>query len=676
VKSLFTILFLVACFYVAYGQQSQDDYEHPGNANQLEDLAEDDELVPENDYDIQQLRYFARHPIDINSSDLEHLTWIDPLLVSNLSAYRKLLGDIIDIHELQAVPGFTIEIIKSIQPYITLNKHKVTASNLRERFIKGEHTILFRPSIVPETSAGFDDTSQGFIGSRPAFLLRYKYQYGNLLQFGFVTDKDAGERLLVNGIPDFLSFHLFVRRIGLFKSIAIGDFTVNMGQGLIYWQSQAFRKSPAVINVKRQSDVLRPYHSAGEHNFNRGLAATVSKGKLEGSFFLSVKKITANVDNGIITSVNTSGLHRTREELIDKGSAAAKTAGINLKRIARSGQIGINSVYRLYSLPLLKKDEPYNLYAIKGRNWFNISSDYAYTFRNLHLFGEVGIDKSRTWACINGVMASISATLDAVLLHRRISKSYQSVFGNAFTESTTPSNENGCYAGIVIKPGNKWKVDLYADLFSFPWLKYRLDVPMEGFGYLFQVTYKPNKQTEIYTRFKYKMKPLNVDNEDGEEMAAAQFVQNWRTHLSLRIDRNILLRSRVEICLFNHQMLAAVQSGYLFYADLVYNPISSNISGNVRFQAFESENYDTRIYVYENDVLFSSSIPSYYNNGVRIYVNIKAKFRIKYLKDSELTLNLRAGTTVYKNLSNIGSDLSSISGNRISALKLQVFLAW
>jgi len=111
-----------------------------------------------------------------------------------------------------------------------------------------------------------------------------------------------------------------------------------------------------------------------------------------------------------------------------------------------------------------------------------------------------------------------------------------------------------------------------------------------------------------------------------------------------------------------------------FFADLVYKPFSSNISGNVRFQTFESENYDTRIYVYENDVLFSSSIPSFYNNGVRMYANIKAKFRIKYLKNSELTLNVKAGTTVYKNLSEIGSGLSSISGNRISALKLQVFL--
>lgn len=171
------------------------------------------------------------------------------------------------------------------------------------------------------------------------------------------------------------------------------------------------------------------------------------------------------------------------------------------------------------------------------------------------------------------------------------------------------------------------------------------------------------------------MKPLNIRSDDGEEIAGEQFIRNWRTHLSFRISRTILLRSRVEMIIFNHQLLDASQAGYLFYADLVYKPLSSMVSGNVRFQAFESENYDTRIYAFENDLLFSSNIPSFYNNGVRAYMNIKAKFRIKFLKHSELTLSLKAATTVYKNISEIGSGSSSISGNRISALKLQVFLA-
>jgi len=218
---------------MAYSQQNNADIENDVNADQLEDLNQDEDQESENDYDLQQLKYFSRHPLDINGTELEQLSLLDPLLISNLLSYRKLLGDIIDIHELQAVPGFTIELIKTILPFVTLRKDKSSISAIHERFSKGDYSLLLRPAFVPEVSEGFNSSStQKFTGSRPAMLLRYKYQYRNLLQYGFVLDKDAGEKLFLNGwFPDFISFHLFARRLGIFKSIALGDYTINLGRG-------------------------------------------------------------------------------------------------------------------------------------------------------------------------------------------------------------------------------------------------------------------------------------------------------------------------------------------------------------------------------------------------------------------------------------------------------------
>ena len=76
----------------------------------------------ENDYDLQRLDDLRKHPLDINGKELSTLPLLDPLLIENLVTYRKLLGDIIDIHELQAVPGFTIAVIKQILPYVTVKK--------------------------------------------------------------------------------------------------------------------------------------------------------------------------------------------------------------------------------------------------------------------------------------------------------------------------------------------------------------------------------------------------------------------------------------------------------------------------------------------------------------------------------------------------------------------------
>jgi hypothetical protein len=73
-------------------------------------------------------------------------------------------------------------------------------------------------------------------------------------------------------------------------------------------------------------------------------------------------------------------------------------------------------------------------------------------------------------------------------------------------------------------------------------------------------------------------------------------------------------------------------------------------------------------------VLFVSSTPSFYNNGVRCYVNVKSKVKVKFLSNSVLTVNLKLATTVYNNISEIGSGPLRISGNRISAAKVQLFL--
>ncbi len=401
----------------------------------------------------------------------------------------------------------------------------LSSARLSERLTKGEHSFLVRSVFTPQTAAGFKSdsgSSQKFEGGRLPLLVRYKYQFRNLMQYGVVAEKDAGEKLFPNKpFTDFTSFHLFARDVGIFKSIALGDYTINFGQGLIHWQSQAFKKSGSVINIKRQSEALRPYHSAGEYNFHRGAAVTLAKRQWQATFFASYRQISANTDqdsstNKFVTSIITSGLNRTAAERANKNAATSFAAGANVKQIFRAGHASVNIVGVGYTLPILKDDKPYNLYALRGKEFINASADYAYTFKNLHLFGEVAVNRSLSRAIVQGMMTSLSSSVDLALLYRDIQKGYSSVYGNAFTEATLPGNECGFYTGLSLRPSGKWRIDLYADLFSFPWLRYRLDAPAIGAAYLMQLTFRPNKQTEIYTRFRYRIKPLNIDETEEE----------------------------------------------------------------------------------------------------------------------------------------------------------------
>ncbi|MBA4168534.1 MAG: hypothetical protein H0X41_13495 [Chitinophagaceae bacterium] len=464
------------------------------------------------------------------------------------------------------------------------------------------------------------------------------------------------------------------------KSIALGDYTVNLGQGLVQWQSQAYNKSSSVINIKRQSETLRPYHSAGEYNFLRGIGVTLKKGNIENTLFASCRSLSANISpdgfySKVISSVQTSGLHRTLSEIEDRNAVILTTAGGNLKWQKSTGHIGINAVLYRYSLPLLKRDQPYNFYSIKGRHWANYSADYSFSFRNYHLFGELAMDKDNHRALTGGVMASLSPSMDMALIFRCISPAYQSIYGNAFTENTMPSNENGIYTGVSFRPAPQWKVDIYADVFKFPWLRYQADAPGFGCQYLAQLSWQPNKKVGIYSRFRFKLKPMNeLLTQENASFLSDKLLRNWRTHISFQFSRDLLLRSRIEMCWFGTPAQPDPETGFLLYADLLYKPFGKSWSASTRFQVFETGGYDTRLYAYENDVLFSNSTPAFFDHGSRLYINIKGKLNIKALKSYQVNFGMKASTSLYSTKASIGSGGDEIGGSHKSELKIQLFV--
>ena len=651
----------------------------------LEELSEQTETESEDEYELQQLAGYVNAPLNINAREevLIECPLLSTLQIQNLLKYRQLLGDLISVYELQAVPGFTIKEINALIPYLTISGSATEFKTIREKLTSGDRSFIVRPSRIPEKSKGFSGEKK-YLGGREKLLLRYTYKYRDLLQYGLVADQDAGEPFVFHKKQigfDFYSFHLFARRIGIIKSLAIGDYTINLGQGLIHWQSQAFKKSSGVINIKRQNEVLRPYHSAGEYNFLRGCAVTFKKGRIENTLFVSLRQLSAHTEvqeilGEVFGSVQTSGLHRTEGEIADKNKVRMFISGGNLKWNSSLGHIGINAVRYRYSHSYLRRDLPYNLFSIKGTTWVNYSTDFSYTFRNFHFFGELASDRRFSTALSMGVMASLDASVDIALLFRRIDPEYQSLFGNAFTENTMPSNENGFYAGISLKPQREFKIDIYGDVFSFPWLRYRADAPGYGTQYLFQLSWLPSKKIEVYTRFRFKIKPLN---QSGSIMPINypedQLLRNWRTAIHFQLNRNVLLRSRLEFCWFGVKGKPSPETGFLFYSDVLYKQFGKKWSVSGRIQVFETSGYNTRLYAYENDVLFSSTTSSFFDKGSRLYLNAKVKLKIRYLKKTTLDLGLKASTSLYSGIASVGSGYDEIQGNHRSELKFQVLFS-
>lgn len=678
-KIFFTLLTLL--FYSGMNAQVTEEIIEKQVENSIRS---EDEKETEDDSFLQQLQQYLRQPVNLNTAteeDLSAFQMISPMQVEQLLAYRKLLGNFIDLYELQAVPGWNIELILKIRLYVTVSLPVNLYASVIQQFKKSSSVVLFRISQVLEKSKGYlqkgDSAKNYYRGSPQKIFLRYTGAYKHFLQYGILAEKDAGEQFFKGRQKtgfDFYSAHIFIRQPGLIRTIAIGDFTVKLGQGLTEWQGLSFAGGGDAASVKRQSPVLAPYHSAGEAGFHRGIGLTIGRKRWEMSFFGSYRQTDGNLvkdtlaDGEYISSLQGSGYHRTSAEAADKGVQRQLAFGGRAAVTLRKLKLGINGVSYSFRVPLYKGEEPYEQYAIRGRSWFNGSIDYGYTLRNCHFFGELAVAKGLAKAFLGGLILGLSASADLSLVYRYIEPAYQSVNGNAFTRSAAPSNENGLYIGLILRPGTAWRIDASADLFRYPWLRYRTAAPSQGTEYRVQLSYKPNKTTELYGLYRYSNQSLNVVPDQQQAMTAVgrSARQGLRIHLNTKPFSGIIFRGRAEL-LWTRLPGEKHGSGALFYADMIYKPLLKPIAAGARFQYFETGGYESRIYAYENDVLYGSSTAVFYDKGFMYYINMQ------YDVNKKITCWLRFSQTLFRGKTLIGSGLDEIPGGRKSELKFQSF---
>ena len=532
---------------------------------QLEYIAEKDEAIIEDDALLHQLEVFRKHPLNLNhalADELQQLQLLTDVQIQSLLQYRNLLGKLVHVYELQAVPYWDVTTIRRLLPYVTVQDEAMSSETLLKRFRGGAFTASLLAA--PEKA-----------------VVRYRYNYKNLLRYGVLADKDPGEPFF-----GFYSAHLFVSGVGIIQSLAIGDFTVNLGQGLIHWQSLAFPKSTDITRIKRQAAVLRPHTSAGESNFHRGAGITLKRKKIALTIFGSVER----------------------------------TLGGSLLYEGGNWRAGLNYIRYTFREPPGKRDEPYNLFAIKGRNWANYSIHYDHTYRNVHLFGEMAAGPLTSVAMLNGVLVSLHRSMDLSLVMRRLPPAFQSFNASAFTESTVPSNETGMFIGVSFRPFAGWRLDCFADVYRFPWLRYRRDAPATGREYLVQLGWKPDKKLECITRFRTETGQINFSHATFPLPALIYTTRwSWRTHFTWQLTSDVRLQQRVELVRFRAG--SRREEGYLIYNDVQYRWPGGLFKLDARVQLFETGGFDSRITAYESDVPGSYSVPFFYNKGMRCYLN-------------------------------------------------------
>ncbi len=682
-------LFLLSLFATFSGLAQTDTIpENLVTEDLLESYLQDQGNDIDFDYNdlFEELETFLGNPIDINQvtdDELELFQFLSPLQKSAFREYLADHGPLLSIYELQAIPHFDLATIKYLLPFVKLDPSRAEPLS-KTLGASGRSQLLLRWSGTVQQKRGFLKDEFGnsrYAGDRNAIYLRYRYSISNKVSIGFTAEKDEGETFFRQDNKqgfDFYSAHFFMQNLsGRIKSVALGDYSISMGQGLVLFNGFSIRKSPLSLSIKRSGRALKKYSSVNEADFYRGAAATISlTDQLDLTAFVSSKRRDANLDepddlpddapsSGFVTSLQATGKHRTEAEIADENAIRQNALGGILKWENRRSAIAFNLLYNSLGKPLDRNPSLYDQFYFGGKKLLNASIDYSRTWRNYHFFGETAISDNGSVATINGLLVSLDPKMDIAVLYRNFPKNYQALNAQPFAETSGGRNETGTYLGVEFRPSNKWKVNGYFDQWKHQWLRFRTDSPSVGHEWLLRVTYSQRKKMEAHIQLRNEVKSENFDSPDGrfDQIFPVQNFQG-RIHLSYKLNKNLEWRSRFYAG-FSKQNENRFD-GMAFYQDLKYKSLGIPVSFSARFVIFDTDDYDIRFYAYENDVLNSFSVPAYYDRGSRYYILVAYRTR------AGITLEGRLARTYFTNRENAGSGNDEIAGPAKTDIKMQL----
>jgi len=327
------------------------------------------------------------------------------------------------------------------------------------------------------------DPNKHYYGGPQHLYCRYGFNYRNKIRFGLTTEKDPGEIFFNDTLKnpfEFLSAYLYLQDLAKIKTLIVGDYHLEFGQGLTMWSGLAFGKSADVIDIKKRKKEIRPNTSTNENRFMRGVATKINIANFDITAFYSNKNIDGNIliadtlpkDETYFSSFQESGYHRTLNELLDKNIISENIFGGRISYRKNFFNIGATAFETNLGSELLNPNKIYNQFEFSGKQNLNFGFDYNVIFRNINLFGEFSASKNGGKAYLIGGLFMLDPRVSFSILYRNYQKDFQNLFCNAFGENNKNNNEKGLYFGISAQLTPKISCYAYSDRFSFPILPF------------------------------------------------------------------------------------------------------------------------------------------------------------------------------------------------------------
>lgn len=636
----------------------------------------------------ETLERLKDHPINLNNTSPEQLSqlmFLDERQITNLLNYIATYGTIYSLYELRVVDGFDTATIRKMLPYISVGpeseKHPI---RIKDLLASGRNQLFIRAEQVFQNQAGYHvadsvlqkNSNSGYLGSPLKLFFRYSYSFYNRLMIGLSGEKDAGEQFFRGSQKygfDFYSGFISLQNTGILKQITIGNFNVGFGQGLTLSSGISAGAIPGTGNARRYSRGILPSQSVNEGSYLRGIAMELKKWNFRLSLFYSNHKRDANItsadtltgDERTLGSFTETGYHRLPTELEDKNTLRESVFGGNLNYRNSFLSAGFTCFRSHWNASVEPKTYPFNIFNFRGNENLNYGIDFQFALRNTYLFGECSRSRNGGMAFLAGLQVNPDPRLMFSLTLRDYQRNYQDLLSNATGQNSTNSNEEGALFtfNAAIAPG--LGLTGYADLYRFRWLKYRTDSPSRGSEYQLQSDYTAVRNVKMILRFRMRSKQINAP-----EVSRPVNILEEGTSMSLRYQADwqvsdvLLLKTRFD-WLRNRSGSTSPAFGYLLSQNLSYKLPAKHFSFAFLYALFDTDSYNERIYIYESDVLYGYSVPSYSGKGLRCLL------LACWSPARWFDLWVRYAQTWYSDRTLIGTGLDQITGSTKSEVEIQ-----
>ena len=673
------LLFIIPCS--VYSQSVPD----------IEKLLETNDIESSEDYYedmINSLIHLSVQPINLNSAgfdSLKMLFFLSDAQIDNLLDFRKKHGPFTHPNELLLVTGISQQDLSNIKPFIRIGTY---TPEKQSRYHLSQE-ILARLKMTRPKQAGYKKYSRKaflyekdylakkqsrFQGPPVGTLLKYKISNQQHWQGGLTLENDPGENYFSKSQKtgfDFLSAHACYTPGKIIHRIIVGDYKLQWGQGLLAWSGYSSGKSTSTLSNEKSGNGIAPYTSTDENRYLRGMAVSLHPTRtITTEIFVSYKKTDGNLADLDTLSPKTvqtatlyeTGYHRNLSECEKKHNLKEFTTGLSTHLNHRYFRIGVQLLHYNFSPALTIGKAAYQQYNETGHQRTLVSVDYKTGGYHFYLFGETARSDNGTWATVNGLRYSGIPRFALCALYRHYDKGYHSHYNSGFAEYSNTTNEEGLYLGLESTPFRSLKINAYYDRFRFFSPRYQATIPGNGQEIVGDVTFNRSRW-DCSFRFKHEEKP--EDDKTGENLqSVSRIKQEYRLQFTYSICEQ--LKSRTRTSYTRYMKKEKHEGGYLLYQDLMYSSLQTNLKAQFRFAYFDTDSYNTRIYAYENNVLYGYSFPALYDRGFRSYLNLNWK------PFSLITLYLKAGLTYYPDKSTISSSLTQVNDNKLFDLSFQI----